>query len=288
MLIQKPNILIQGLTGKEGTYWTEKMMSYGSRIVAGVTPGKGGTEHVNIPIYDTVEEALLYHKADLSIIFVPPSLAKNAALEAIYAGVKQVIVLADGVPVHDALKIVTAAKENGVQVIGPNCPGIIAPVDHYFAGIMPAWLDVFQKGKVSLVSRSGSLGNEFAYQIQKAGHGLSWFVGIGGDPVVGTTILDTLKDFENDPGTEAVVIVGELGGTMEEDAAEFISSMKKSVFAFISGKTAPEGKRMGHAGAIIEGDKGSVAGKKKRLSENGAFVAETPFHLCELLKTHLK
>lgn len=287
MLLQNPSILIQGLTGKEGTYWAEKMLSYGSRIVAGVTPGKGGTEHLGIPVYDTVQEAISGHEIDLSVLFVPPVLAKNAALEAIYAGVKHVIVLADGMAVHDAMIIVAAAKQQGTRVIGPNCPGTIAP-GRYFAGIMPAWLDVFGKGKVALVSRSGSLGNEFAYQIQKAGHGLSWFVGIGGDQIVGTSILDSLQAFETDPETEAVVIVGELGGTMEEDAAEYVSKMTKPVFAFISGKTAPEGKRMGHAGAIIEGDKGSVPGKKKRLAENGAFVAETPFQLSHLLKTHLK
>ncbi|MHB1415173.1 MAG: succinate--CoA ligase subunit alpha [Chloroflexota bacterium] len=269
-------VLVQGITGREGTYWTERMLQYGTRVVAGVTPGKGGREVHGMPVFDTVVEAAKHVPIDVSVLFVPPMLAKGATFEAIEAGIKSVVVLADGVPVHDTMLMLAKARRHGARILGPNGPGTIVPGEA-MVGILPCWLeDVFRPGFVGLVTRSGSLGTAICHQVVRAGLGQSTVLGIGGDPILGTTTLEALQFFAADARTRAVVLVGELGGTMEEDASPFVAEMGKPVVALIAGGTAPVGRRMGHAGAIVEGDRGTVAGKKRLLAASGALIANTP------------
>lgn len=277
-------ILIQGITGREGSYWTERMLSYGTRIVGGVTPGKGGQSIFGLPIYDSVGEAVHDLEVEISLLFVPALAAKDAARQAIEAGIKDVIVLADGVPVQDTMELLAHAANNGARILGPNCPGIVVP-GQALVGIMPAWLGhVFRPGHVGVISRSGSLGNAMCYYIAKAGLGQSAFIGVGGDPIVGTTFADALRLLDEDPNTDSVVMVGEVGGSMEEDAAALMPRISKRVVAFIAGASAPEGKRMGHAGAIVQGNRGTVQGKIRALEENGVAVALLPSRVWELLK----
>lgn len=277
-------VLVQGITGREGSYWTERMLSYGTRVVAGVTPGKGGQSVLGLPVYDSVTEAARHHEVEISVLFVPALLAKEAALEAMEAGIRQVIVLADGVPMQDTMEMLAHARNHRVRVLGPNCPGIVIP-GQALVGIMPAWLShIFRQGHVGVISRSGSLGNAICYYIAKAGLGQSAFIGIGGDPIVGTTFVDALHLLEGDPNTHSVVMVGEVGGNMEEDATSLIPQMSKRVVAFIAGANAPEGKRMGHAGAIVQGNHGTAEGKIRALEESGAAAARLPSQVGELLK----
>ncbi|MBI2833237.1 MAG: succinate--CoA ligase subunit alpha [Acidobacteria bacterium] len=276
-------VLVQGITGREGSFWTERMKQYGTPIVAGVTPGKGGRAVHGVPVYDSVEAAWNGHAPDTSVLFVPPPAVKQAALDAIGCGLRRLVMLAEHVPVHDVMEVLAEARERGVEVIGPNCPGIVVP-GRYSVGIMPAWArNMFQPGTVGVVSRSGSLGALVCLDMVRAGFGESAFIGIGGDPIVGTTFRDALQQFEADPGTQAVVMLGEVGGTMEEDAAAFIPEMSKPVVAFIAGTSAPEGKRMGHAGAIVAGTRGSARSKIDALRAEGAHVADVPSQVSVLL-----
>jgi len=285
-LSKNQNIIIQGITGKEAKYWVKKMINYGTEVVAGSSPGKGGQYFENVPIYDTVKEAVKNHNIDTSILFIPPKYVKIAAKEAIEAGIKQLIILADGVPVHDTMSIINFAELYKTTIFGPNTPGMVFP-GHSSLGIMPCWLEhVFTKGSVAILSRSGSLGNEISYQITKSGIGIAKFIGIGGDALVGTTFEEVLIELKNDSEVEGIVIVGELGGNMEEKAAERLSEINKPIFAFIAGKTAPVGIPMGHAGALIEGSSGTASSKIDILRNNGVIMADTTDQLSKILKNN--
>ena len=265
-------IVVQGITGKEGSFHTEQCLKYGTRIVAGVTPGKEGEIFNRIPVYDSVRKARSIHDADTSIIFVPPVYASDAMLESIYAGIKTVICITEGIPVHDMMKVKRVADTYGTTIIGPNCPGIISPGSAK-AGIMPA--SIFKKGTVGIISRSGTLLYEAADQVVKTGLGISTALGVGGDPITGTDYIYWLNQFEKDPETEAVLIIGEIGGTQEEKGAAHIKKhCSKPVTVFIAGHSAPPGKRMGHAGAIINGRRGTAESKETAFLDAGAKVVK--------------
>ncbi|MEB3759924.1 MAG: succinate--CoA ligase subunit alpha [Desulfurococcales archaeon] len=288
LLDEKTKVIVQGITGREGSFHTKLMLDYGTKIVAGVTPGKGGQEVHGVPVYDTVEEAVKEHPdATASIIFVPARFAADAVYEAVDAGMKLVVVITEHIPVHEALKFINYAKQKGTTVIGPNCPGLISPGKAKL-GIMPG--HVFKEGPIGIISRSGTLTYEIGYALSKQGMGQSTVIGIGGDPVIGTSFTEAMELFEKDPETEALVLVGEIGGDMEERAAQMIKEGRftKPVVAFIAGRTAPPGKRMGHAGAIIMMGTGTYQGKVKALEEAGVKVAKTPFEIPELLRQALK
>ena len=277
-------VLVQGITGREGSFHTKLMLEYGTKIVAGVTPGKGGTDVHGVPVYDTVKEAVEESGGiDASIIFVPAKFAPDAVYEAIDNGIKLIVVITEGIPVHEELKFVKYAKEHDTIIIGPNTPGIMT-VGEAKIGIMPA--HVFRKGRIGLVSRSGTLTYEIARELGKKGYGVSTVVGLGGDPVTGLNFIDVYKYFMNDPNTEAVVIIGEIGGDAEERFAKYYALLrnKKPVIAYIAGKTAPPGKRMGHAGAIISMGMGDYASKRKALEEAGIPVADKPSDVPLLLQ----
>jgi succinyl-CoA synthetase alpha subunit len=279
---KKTRLVVQGITGRDGSFHTGQMVKYGTKIVAGVTPGKGGTRVDGIPVFDTVAEAVEATRANASIIYVPPQFAIDAIYEAAEAGVALVVCITEGVPANDMLKVYHYLKQEGVRLIGPNCPGIISP-GLTKVGIMPA--QIHKKGDIGVVSRSGTLTYEVVYQLTKAGMGQSTCIGIGGDQVIGTNFIDCLQAFENDPATKAVVMIGEIGGSDEEMAAEFIKKkMKKPVVGFIAGRTAPPGKRMGHAGAIISGSSGLAADKIAALTKVGVPVADIPSQVPILLK----
>ncbi len=267
-------VIVQGITGKHGKFHTEQMLSYGTNIAAGVTPGKGGTSINNIPVFDTVREAVQTTHANTSIIFVPAPYAADSIIEAIDAEVPLVVCITEGIPILDMYHVYHYQKASKTRLIGPNCPGIITPGVSK-VGILPGY--IHQKGHIGVVSRSGTLTYEAVKQLSDCGLGQSTAVGIGGDPVRGTSFLDILTLFEEDPDTYAVFMIGEIGGEEEEIAAEFIrTTMSKPVAAFIAGQTAPAGKRMGHAGAIIAGGKGTAASKLKALENAGVWIAETP------------
>lgn len=274
--------VVQGITGSQGVFHTKLMMEYGTKIVAGVTPGKGGTSVHGIPVYDTVSEAMETHKATASIIFVPAPGAKEAAFEAIDAGLNPVIMITEGIPVRDTMEIVAVTREKKTSLIGPNTPGIITPGECKL-GIMPG--QVFGKGDVGLMSRSGTLTYEIAAGLTKSGVGETTCVGIGGDPIVGLTFIELLEIFREDKDTKAVALIGEIGGNAEEQAAEYIkkTSYSKPVAAYIAGRTAPPGKRMGHAGAIILGKTGTADSKIEALRSAGVSVAEKPTDVARLL-----
>jgi succinyl-CoA synthetase alpha subunit len=276
-------VLVQGITGREASFWTERMMAYGTEVVAGVTPGKGGQVAHGVPVYDTAEAACGDHAIDLSVLFVPPSAAKRAALDALRAGVRQLVLLVEHVPLHDVMEVLGEAERRGARVLGPNSPGLVVPGRH-FVGILPAWEPtIFRPGPVGIVSRSGSLGTLISLNLTRAGIGQSAFLGIGGDPIVGTTFLDALETFERDPRTQAVAMLGEVGGALEEQATAFIARMTKPLVVFIAGQSAPEGKRMGHAGAIVAGSAGTARAKMSALREAGATVADVPSQVSEML-----
>ncbi len=284
ILDEKARVIVQGITGREGSFHTKLMLEYGTKIVAGVTPGKGGQEVHGVPVYDTVAEAVENHpEANTSIIFVPARFAPDAVYEAIDAGLKLVVVITEHIPVHESLRFINYAKQKGTIIIGPNCPGIISP-GKAKVGIMPG--HIFTPGPVGIISRSGTLTYEIGYALTKEGIGQSTVIGIGGDPVVGLSFTEAMEYFENDPETKALVLVGEIGGDMEERAAQMIKEGKftKPVVAFIAGRTAPPGKRMGHAGAIIMMGTGTYEGKVKALEEAGVKVARTPFEIPKLIK----
>lgn len=282
---QRTKIVVQGITGNQGRFHTGQMLAYGSQIVAGTAPGRGGEQVEGIPVLETVAEAVQQYGADASIVFVPAPGAKDAAFEAIDAGVKVLVMIPEHVPVQDAMEIVAFAKTRGTTVIGPNTFGIISPGKSKI-GIMPN--QVYQPGPVGLVARSGTLSYEIAFGLTNAGLGQTTVVGMGGDRVVGLTFVDVLQQFEADPDTQAVVMVGEIGGSQEELAADFIAhEMRKPVVAYIAGKSAPAGKRMGHAGAIIERGRGTFASKVKALRAAHVSVAELPWQVPELVKQRL-
>jgi succinyl-CoA synthetase alpha subunit len=280
-------VLVQGITGKQGTFWTERMQECGTNVIGGVNPKKAGTTHCGVPVYASAVEAAKDGGVDCAVMFIPPLAARAAALDAIEAGAKNLVILTEFIPVRDVMEIVAIARQNGCQVIGPNTAGLVTPGE-CFVGIMPGFnANIFQPGRIGVVSRSGSLGTLICLNLVQAGYGQSAFIGIGGDPVSGTTFRDALEAFENDPGTDAIVLVGEIGGVKEEEAAEFAATMKKPVTSFIAGGASPPGKKMGHAGAIVMGDKGTHASKKKALEAAGvrvmAMPSEVGAHLKEML-----
>jgi succinyl-CoA synthetase alpha subunit len=277
-------VLVQGITGKQGTFWSERMREYGTRIVGGVNPKRAGETHLGLPVWATARDAARDGRIDATVMFIPPLGVKEAALDAIEAGIKKIVCLTEHVPVHDTMYVLAAARERGAQVLGPNTAGAVT-VGECFAGFMPAFNPrVFRKGSVGVISRSGSLGTLICLNLVQAGLGLSAFVGIGGDPVIGTTTKDALVALDHDQATQSIALVGEIGGAMEEEAAEYARTMKKPIAAFIAGAASPPGKRMGHAGAIVMGDKGSYAGKKAALEAAGVTVCSTPNGVAEALK----
>ncbi len=279
-------VLVQGITGKEGSFHASACKSYGTQVVAGVTPGKGGTAFEDIPVFNTVEEAVLKTGANVALIFVPPPFAADAICEAAEASVPLIITITEGIPILDMMNVKRFIANRPVRLIGPNCPGVITP-EECKIGIMPGF--IHKKGNVGVVSRSGTLTYEAVWQLTQLGLGQSTCVGIGGDPVNGTTFIDVLERFESDPDTHAVVMIGEIGGDAEEQAADFIKrKMTKPVVAFISGMTAPPGRRMGHAGAIISGKQGSGADKVAALNAAGVTVVENPAHIGKTMQKALK
>lgn len=278
-------VIVQGITGRDGSFHAAKMKEYGTQVVGGTSPGKGGQQVDGIPVFNTVKEAVAATGADTSIIFVPAPFAKDAMLEAIDGGVKLVVCITEGVPVLDAVEAQNYARVKGVKVIGPNCPGLISP-GKSMVGIMPT--GVFKQGHTGVISRSGTLTYEVVYDLVESGLGISTAVGVGGDPVVGLYFEDLLQMFQDDPETDSIAMIGEIGGDAEERAAEFIKAhVTKPVVVFISGRQAPPGKQMGHAGAIISGGSGSAEGKIKALEAAGVPVADETRLLPELLKAWL-
>ena len=275
ILVNKSSrVIVQGFTGKEGTFHAEQCIAYGTNVVGGVTPGKGGQTHLGRPVFHTVKEAVKATKADTSLILVPPAFAADAIMEAAASGIKVIVCITEGIPTRDVIIAKKFTDNHNVTLIGPNCPGIIT-ADEAKVGIMPGF--VFKKGTIGLISKSGTLTYEMANQVVLAGLGITTAIGIGGDPIIGTTIIDLLKLFEKDKETEAIVIIGEIGGDMEIQAAEYIKgNITKPVVAFIAGSTAPKGKRMGHAGAIIAGSKGTAQEKKDALTKAGVTVVDSP------------
>lgn len=268
-------IIVQGFTGSEGTFHAEQMISYGTQVVGGVTPGKGGQTHLNKPVYNSVAEAVAKSGADTSIIFVPPAFAADAIKEAADAGIKVIIAITEGIPVADMISVSDYIKNRNCTLVGPNCPGVITP-DEAKVGIMPGF--VFKKGKVGIVSKSGTLTYEAADQVVREGLGVTTAIGIGGDPIIGTTTRDAVELFMNDAETEAIVIIGEIGGQLESDAAHWIkeNGNKKPVIGFIAGETAPKGRTMGHAGAIVGGKDDTAEAKKEIMRSCGIHVVDSP------------
>lgn len=267
-------VIVQGFTGKEGTFHAEQCMAYGTNVVGGVTPGKGGTMHLDRPVFNSVKDAVAQTGCDVSLIFVPPAYCADAVMEAADAGIRLIVTITEGTPVKDMMIAKAYARKKGAMMIGPNCPGIITS-EECKIGIMPGF--IFKKGPVGLISKSGTLTYESANQVVQAGLGITTAVGIGGDPIIGLSYKDLLPMFEADPETKAIVMIGEIGGSLEIDAAEFIKkNIKKPVISFIAGQTAPKGKRMGHAGAIISGGAGTAQEKMEALEAAGAFVVKSP------------
>jgi len=282
LLNQDTRVLVQGITGRVGRAQTHWMLEYGTNIVAGVTPGKGGEEVEGIPVYDTVAEAVVRQGAEASVFFVPATLVKDAALETMKSGIRLIVIVTEHVPIHDVMELRAYALERGVRILGPTSPGIITPGEAKM-GIMPG--NMFSPGRIGVISRSGTLSYEISINLVAAGLGQSTAVGMGADPVVFTSMPELLELFANDPDTDLVVIVGEVGGTQEENAAQFIARrMTKPVVAYIAGHNAPEGKRMGHAGAIIQGSMGTPQSKVTALRQAGVQIAEHPLAVVELVQ----
>jgi len=275
------NIIIQGFTGNEGTFHAEQMIEYGSNIVGGVTPGKGGVVHLNKPVFNTVSDAVEKVEADTSIIFVPPAFAADAIMEAAEAGIKVIICITEGIPTKDMIIVKEYLSDKECTLIGPNCPGVITP-EEAKCGIMPGF--VFKKGRIGVVSKSGTLTYEAADQVVKAGLGISTAIGIGGDPIIGTTTKDAVKLFMNDSETDGIIMIGEIGGQLEADAAKWIKQYgTKPVVGFIAGQTAPEGRTMGHAGAIVGGTEDTAEAKMAIMRECGITVADSPAEIGKLM-----
>ena len=284
---ENTRVLVQGFTGREGTFHAQQSIAYGTKIVGGVTPGKGGTKHLDLPVFDTVERAMRETGANASVIFVPPPFAADAIMEAADAGVALAVCITEGIPALDMVRAWDYLQGKQTRLIGPNCPGIIAPGARCKIGIMPA--HIHRPGKVGVVSRSGTLTYEAVGQLTSLGIGQSTCIGIGGDPIIGTTFTDALMAFNDDAETEAVIMIGEIGGTAEEQAAAWVkANMKKPVVGFIAGQTAPPGRRMGHAGAIISGGSGKASDKMAAMEAAGITVAASPAVLGETLQSRLR
>ena len=276
VLVNKESkIIVQGFTGSEGTFHATQMIEYGTNIVGGVTPGKGGQKHLGKPVFDSVAEAVKKVDADTSIIFVPPAFAADAIMESVEAGIKVIITITEGIPVNDMTKAFQYVKAKGAKLVGPNCPGVITP-EEAKVGIMPGF--VFKKGKIGIVSKSGTLTYEASDQVVSQGLGISTAIGIGGDPIIGTTTKDAVELFMNDSETDCIVMIGEIGGQLEADAAKWIKATgnKKPVVGFIAGETAPKGRTMGHAGAIVGGSEDTAEAKKRIMRECGIYVVDSP------------
>ena len=288
MIVRREHrVIVLGITGKQGTFWTEKMLAYGTSVVGGVNPKRAGETHVGVPIFATAAEAAAKVGADVAVLFIPPPMAKDAAVSATAAGIELLVVLTEHIPVHDVLAIDAAARRHGTRIVGPNTAGLVTPGE-CFVGIMPAFVpSVFKPGRVGVISRSGSLGTLVCLNLTRAGLGQSAFIGIGGDPMVGTSMRDALEALDRDPGTDAAVIVGEIGGSMEEAAADYAKGMRKPVVAFIAGRAAPPGKKMGHAGAIVTGNRGSYASKRNALESAGVAVADAPSEIPQAVARRL-
>jgi succinyl-CoA synthetase alpha subunit len=279
-------VIVQGFTGKEGTFHASQMIEYGTNVVGGVTPGKEGSMHLDRPVFNTVSNAVKATGADVSIIFVPPAFAADAIMEAADAGIQLIVTITEGIPVQDMIKAKKYVTARGVRMIGPNCPGIITS-DECKVGIMPGF--VFKKGKIGIVSKSGTLTYEAADQVVKAGFGVSTAIGIGGDPIIGTTTKEAVELFMNDPETEAIVMIGEIGGTLEVEAAQWVKeNATKPVIGFIAGQTAPKGRRMGHAGAIVGGANDTAAAKMAVMAACGIHVVESPANIGKTVAEALK
>ena len=287
VLVNKDSkIIVQGFTGKEGSFHAGQMIEYGTNVVGGVTPGKGGTTHLDRPVFNTVADAVEQAGADTTIIFVPPAFAADAIMEAADAGIKVIITITEGIPVQDMVKVKAFIDTKDVTMVGPNCPGVIT-ADEAKVGIMPGF--VFKKGNIGIVSKSGTLTYEAADQVVKAGLGITTAIGIGGDPIIGTTTKEAVELLMNDPETHGIVMIGEIGGNLEADAAKWIKEHgTKPVVGFIAGQTAPEGRTMGHAGAIVGGADDTAAAKMKILAECGVHVVETPANIGETMARVLR
>ncbi len=284
VLVNKDSkIIVQGFTGSEGTFHASQMIEYGTNVVGGVTPGKGGTTHLDLPVFNTVKDAVEQAGADTSIIFVPPAFAADAIMEAADAGIKVIIAITEGIPVADMIHANDYVKKRNARLIGPNCPGIITPGEAK-VGIMPGF--VFKKGTIGIVSKSGTLTYEAADQVVKQGLGITTAIGIGGDPIIGTTTKEAVELLMNDPETQAIIMIGEIGGQLEADAAKWIKAdgNRKPVIGFIAGETAPAGRTMGHAGAIVGGSDDTAAAKKRIMRENGIHVVDSPAEIGKKVK----
>jgi succinyl-CoA synthetase alpha subunit len=284
VLVKKDSkIIVQGFTGSEGTFHASQMIEYGTNVVGGVTPGKGGSKHLDLPVFNTVKDAVDQAGADTTIIFVPPAFAADAIMEAADAGIKVIIAITEGIPVADMIKANAYVKERNARLIGPNCPGVITPGEAK-VGIMPGF--VFKKGTVGIVSKSGTLTYEAADQVVKQGLGITTAIGIGGDPIIGTTTKEAVELLMNDPETECIVMIGEIGGQLEADAAKWIKAdgNRKPVVGFIAGVTAPAGRTMGHAGAIVGGSDDTAEAKKQIMRENGIHVVDSPAEIGKKVK----
>ena len=280
-------LLVQGITGRQGSFWTAHMQDYGTRVMGGVNPRKAGTQHCGVPVYESARAAMDDGGFEVSVLFIPPLGVRDAAVDAIEAGARKLVILTEHVPVQDVMYLLAAARANGTQVAGPNTAGHVTPGE-CFVGFMPAFdPDIFRPGEVGVMSRSGSLGTLLCLNVVQAGLGQSAFIGIGGDPVVATSTRDALEALDGDERTRAVVMVGEIGGAMEEEAAEYAATMQKPVFAFIAGRASPPGKKMGHAGAIVMGDRGTHASKRAALERAGVAVLDTPSEIGSALRARL-
>jgi succinyl-CoA synthetase alpha subunit len=281
-------VLVQGITGKQGSFWTQKMIATGTAIVGGVNPKRAGETFLDVPVFASAHAAMAEAPFDAAVMFIPPEAARAAALDAIEAGARTLVILTEHIPAHDVLFILEAAAAHGTVIVGPNTAGLVTPGEG-FVGIMPGDnTNIFQPGRIGVISRSGSLGTLICLNLTRAGLGQSAFIGIGGDPMIGTSTLGALKAFDADPGTDAVVIVGEIGGAMEEEAAGYAAQMTKPAVAFIAGRISPPDKKMGHAGAIVTGSAGSYEGKRRALTEAGVSVADTPGQIPALINARLR
>lgn len=279
-------VLVQGITGRQGTFWAERMRDYGTRIAGGVNPKRAGSAHIGLPVWGSAVEATKDRDIDVSVLFIPPLGVKAAVLDAVEAGIEKLVVLTEHVPVQDVMYFLAAAREAGTRVVGPNTAGVVT-TGECFVGFMPAFNErVFKPGRIGVISRSGSLGTLVCLNLVQAGLGISSFIGIGGDPIIGTTTKDALQMLDADDRTEAIGLVGEIGGAMEEEAAEYAAGMSKPIAAFIAGAASPPGKKMGHAGAIVMGNKGSYGAKKSALEAAGVDVVPTPSGLPRALASH--
>ncbi|HEY6699410.1 MAG TPA: succinate--CoA ligase subunit alpha [Pseudolabrys sp.] len=285
---KKDRVVVLGITGKQGTFWSEKMIAYGTNVVAGVNPKRSGETHVGVPTFATTGEAVAKAGGDVAVMFIPPAMAKDAAVSAAQAGIKLLVVLTEHIPAQDVMAMHAAAAKHGTRIVGPNTAGLVTPGE-CFVGIMPAFVpSVFKPGRIGVISRSGSLGTLICLNLTRAGLGQSAFIGIGGDPMLGTTTRSALEALDRDANTNAVVLVGEIGGVTEEDAATYAKKMTKPIVAFIAGAAAPAGKKMGHAGAIVTGNAGSYASKRQALEASGVAVVDTPSQIAAAVSAGLK